>query len=145
MYKENPILQRYRLNRSIWTSVTVRSNFYVLPLCALVAARWGKTAAILIDRIDPKYWSGRLDPSLHGWHSKWGENSVSLAVLRLFPVRWAIIHVLSLCALDPSICVSGIDHVGSCQMRQNGCHPHRPASTLSIDPGGLLVFRSSLR
>ena len=33
------------------------------------------------------------------------------------------------------ICVSGIDHGGSCQMRQNGCHPHRPASTLSIDPG----------
>ena len=24
---------------------------------------------------------------------------------------------------------------GSCQMRQNGCHPHRPASTLSIDLG----------
>ena len=39
------------------------------------------------------------------------------------------------------ICVSGIDHGGSCQMRQNGCHPHRPASTLSIDQGGLLVYR----
>ena len=25
---------------------------------------------------------------------------------------------------------------GSCQMRQNVCHPHRPASTLSIDPVG---------
>ena len=24
---------------------------------------------------------------------------------------------------------------GSCQMRQNGSHPHRPASTLSIDLG----------
>ena len=61
-----------------------------------------------------------------------------------FPCKVGIIHVLSLCALDPPLPTheryqnsnANFGFRGSCQMRQNGCHPHHYTSAIGIAPVG---------